>query len=376
MNRQPLRFLDATHVHFNGRELLYFGGGNYLGLSWHPAVRRACAKAARAGPLQTGASRATTGEHFAYRHLELRLARYFRVEDAAYVGTGYLAPIAATHVLRESITHVLLDDRAHACVVDAALVSGRTPIPFRHGDARDLRSRLKAISARAIPLVACDGTFGTRGGCSPLDAYLGALPRHGWLLVDDAHGAGAVGPVGRGVCAMFGLNDPRIIQTISLAKAFGVSGGAVLGGENFIARLRSKAEGFVGSTSPLLPAVAALDAALGVLEKSRRLVDRLQTNARRLHEELHRQTIPSRAPANAEIISDPRTPVVGFYPTTPARAEKLRRALLRDGIFPPFIRYPGGPASGFFRFAVMAQHRQAEIQQLARTIRLLLEDAV
>ncbi len=356
----PLQFVDATQVRVGGRALLYFAGSNYLGLSFHPAVRRAMATAALRGPLHPGSSRATTGEQTAYRRFEHRLARYFRVEDSACVAAGYLAPIAACQALRGVITQVLLDDRAHACVADGAQLTGAPVIGFPHADARALTRELKKLPRSARPLVACDGAFGTRGGLTPVNAYVRVLPRDTLLLVDDAHGAGTVGPGGRGVCALLQIKDRRVIQTISLAKAFGVAGGAVLGTSEFAARLRTTAAGFIGSTSPLLPAIAALDAALGVFLGQPRLVTRLQANARLLHDLL---------PRTPEVSSDPRTPIFGVFPSSVRRAQALRRTLLGAGIFPPFIRYLSGPAEGFFRFSVSARHTPAQVRRLASAIR-------
>ncbi len=359
MLNAPFTFLDATHVRLAGRRLLYFAGCNYLGLSWHSAVRRALARAAEGPMLQPGASRATTGEQTCYRQFERRLARVFSVENTAYVTSGYLAPIAACQSLRESVTHVLLDDHAHPCVSDGAVLTGKIVNRFPHADPGALRAAVRSLPRNARPLVACDGTYGIRGGVTPLDAYLDALPRRGFLLVDDAHGAGTVGPRGRGIVELFGLCDPRIIQTISLAKAFGVSGGAVLGSHERIVAVREKAAGFIGTTSPLRPVIAALEASLRIFQKHPQLFARLQSNVALLNHLL---------PGRAAIIGDPRTPVVGVFPTSLAQAEALRTALLRAEIFPPFIRYVTGPGTGFFRFALSALHTPAEIRLLARTI--------
>ena len=43
MPRFPVSGATATHVVINGREVLSFGGCNYLGLAHHPAVLAAAA---------------------------------------------------------------------------------------------------------------------------------------------------------------------------------------------------------------------------------------------------------------------------------------------------------------------------------------------
>lgn len=356
---RPLNFIDSTHIQLRRRTLLYFAGYGYLGLSFHPRVRRAMSNAARSGPLQAGASRATTGRHLAYAQFEKRLARFFGVEAAVSVPSGYLAPITACQGLRERIDAVLLDDLAHACVADGAALTGHRVLRFAHGDRRDLASKLKTLPRGARPLIACDGTRGTIGGFTPVASYLEALPRRGFLLVDDAHGAGATGPGGRGLCALLNLQDSRVVQTVSLAKAFGVSGGAILGAADLIAAVRNQGAGWIGSTPLLLPAVAALGAALDLILSEPKRVKRLQANAQLLYDLL---------PRRPEIQADPRTPVVGVFPKSPGDSESIRRALLRAGIYPPLIRYLTGPVGGFYRFAVLADHTPAEVKRLAAAL--------
>jgi hypothetical protein len=39
----------------------------------------------------------------------------------------------------------------------------------------------------------------------------------------------------------------------------------------------------------------------------------------------------------------------------------LSRALLAAGVYPPFIKYPGGPASGYFRFVISSEHSRSQL---------------
>jgi 7-keto-8-aminopelargonate synthetase-like enzyme len=364
MNLSPhhpaLDFVDATHVRVGRRTLLYFGGSNYLGLSRHPRVLSAMRDALDAGAVQPGASRATTGEHRLYRDAERALARHFRQPAAALVSCGYLAPLAAVHTLRSRCTHLLLDDRAHACVQDAAALAGRPITRFAHANITELRRRLRELPRGSRPLLLADGMAGSNGGITPLGEYLEALPKLGWLLVDDAHGAGIVGPGGRGAVAYAGLDDPRIVQTISLAKAFGVSGGAVLGSAEIIAELRRSSPPFVGSTALPLAVPAGLLAAIRVLAAEPERVSRLQAHMKWLHDRL---------PAHPAISCHPATPVIAVLPSSAAQARAMADALRRAGIYPSFIRYLNHSATGFFRFALCSEHPPADVELLASAIR-------
>jgi 8-amino-7-oxononanoate synthase len=358
MNRmtEGLDFLDATHVRVRGRVLTCFVGSNYVGLGRHPEVLRAMRAALELGTTQPGASRRTTGGHAWYREAERAVARFARMPEAAIVPCGYLAPLAAIHALRAESTHVLVDDRVHACVNDAANASGLPQERFPHGDCAALAVRLRAFGRSARPLVLCEGVQGTRGACAPADQYLRALPRRGRLLVDDAHGFGAVGPGGRGALALLGISDPRVVLTVSLAKGFGVGGGAVLGPREFIENLRRSAAAFVGTTSMPLTVAAGIRAAADVLGREPARAERLRANTRRLHALL---------PEHPELSNHPDTPVTSVIPATPRRREAMRRALLEAKIFPSFIQYLSGPASGFLRLAMTSEHSSEDVERLA-----------
>jgi hypothetical protein len=43
--------------------------------------------------------------------------------------------------------------------------------------------------------------------------------------------------------------------------------------------------------------------------------------------------------------------------------------LLARDIHPPFIRYPGGPAPGYFRFAISSEHTAAQLDALVAVLR-------
>lgn len=356
---RPLHFDGPTHIVVRGRRLLYFAGCDYLRLSGHHAVRKAIASAMQHTPFGTGASRVTTGEHPAYRGAERAIARFMRQPAAILTAAGYLAPIAALQALKATATHVVLDDAAHACVADGATLCGLPIERFPSSDLAALRQFLRRLPRSARPIIACDGLQGSRGRFAPVASYLAELPSRGWLLVDDAHGFGTTGPAGRGTVAAQGLRDPRIIQTISLSKALGMQGGAVVGPRAVIDAVYHTAPAFIGNTAPLVPIAAGVEAAVNVLAASSARVNRLQQNARTLHDLL---------PQAALISHDCDSPVLVILPPDLPSARRLRTLLVRFGIFPSWITYLNGPSHGLFRFALCSEHRAGDIQRLTSVI--------
>ena len=346
-------------------EQIVISGCDYLGLSDDAVIREAWLKASANGPLQTGASRATTGDHPLYRRAEKTIADFLNEPAAVLTATGYLASLAVAQGLRDQATHVVVDASAHNCVQDGARLSGLPILSFASGDARALRSVLSNLPPSARPLVATDGVYGIRGGMAPLNEYLLALPASGWLWVDDAHGLGSVGPTGRGSPEFFGLRDSRLIRSVTFSKALGVAGGAVIGDASLMEHVRTRAGAYLGSSAPPLAIAAAIAAAVVRVDKLPGRVRRLQELARRFSNAL---------PSRPEILNDSRTPVTAIHPRDAAQAQRLTEALTQAGFVPPWIRYPGGPGGGFFRIALKATHSRSQMDRLSRAIRVGLNE--
>ena len=346
-------------------EQIVISGCDYLGLSDDAVIREAWLKASASGPLQTGASRATTGDHPLYRRAEKAIADFLNEPAAVLTATGYLASLAVAQGLRDQATHVVVDASAHNCVQDGARLSGLPILSFASGDARALRSVLSNLPPSARPLVATDGVYGIRGGMAPLNEYLLALPTSGWLWVDDAHGLGSVGATGRGSPEFFSLRDSRLIRSVTFSKALGVAGGAVIGDASLMEHVRTRAGAYLGSSAPPLAIAAAIAAAVVRVDKLPGRVRRLQELARRFSNAL---------PSRPEILNDSRTPVTAIHPRDAAQAQRLTEALTQAGFVPPWIRYPGGPGGGFFRIALKATHSRSQMDRLSRAIRVGLNE--
>ncbi len=351
----PLRFVSPTEVLGHGRRLVYFGGCDYHRLSFHPRVRAAArAVLARDGP-GVAASRLTTGNHPLYEELEAWLARFLHLPRVVLVNCGYASNLVAAQALAGEVTHAWLDARAHASLRDAAQFLGCPVAGFGHRDPADLRRQLARLPRGARPVVLTDGLFAHDGSLAPLAEYLAALPRRGWLVVDDAHGLGVLGEHGRGTLEACGVADPRVILCGTLSKAFGAFGGLVAGERQLLERVVARSRAFGASTPPPLPAVAAALAAGRLIAGDAALRARLRANA---------VVVRGAARAAGWPVPEPDTPILAVEPKSATAVTRWRQRLLRAGICPPLIRYPGGPRDGYFRFALSSAHRPEELARL------------
>src|SRR5947207_10563082 len=189
----PLQLVDRTHVFYQNRKLSYFGGCDYFRLSSHPAVLAALQAGLKKYGLTVAASRKTTGNHLLYEHLERRLAAFFAVPDAVLVSNGYATNIVVAQALAGRYSHVLIDEKAHASLVDAADFFDCPTIRFGYRDVEAVARVVQRVGGQSRPVLLTDGMFSHDGELAPIKDYLRLLPRDGGILLDDAHGAGVLG---------------------------------------------------------------------------------------------------------------------------------------------------------------------------------------
>lgn len=359
---EPLQQVDRTCVRWRGRKLAYFAGCDYFRLASHPRVLEAVEAGLHQFGLNVAASRLTTGQHELYADLETRLAKWFGARAALLAASGYATNIIAAQALAGDFTHVLIDSKAHVSLRDASRFLDAPVLEFAHGDARALAARLQRLRGAVKPLLLCDGVFAQNGEVAPLREYLEALPPSGMILLDDAHSAGVLGASGQGTLEYAGVPRRRIVQTMTLSKAFGVYGGAILCEPALRRKMIARSWMFGGATPLPLPLAFAAKTSLQLLRQDVSLRCRLSHNVGHVKRELRARGLD---------IPETPSPVIALPALPPVVTKKLRQALLDADIYPSFIRYPGGSASGNFRFVISSEHNNEQLTSLLDTIKFL-----
>jgi 7-keto-8-aminopelargonate synthetase-like enzyme len=187
------------------------------------------------------------------------------------------------------------------------------------------------------------------------------LPRDGMMLVDDAHGAGVLGRTGKGTLEHAGIGRERVIQTITLSKAFGTYGGVILGSESLRRAVLDRSGLFIGHTPLPLPLANASLRSVQILKSDRRMRTRLHRNAAFVRRSLTGTGVET---------ADTPGPIVRIIPENKAQAKKLKKALLAAGIYPPLINYPNGAAGlGYFRFVISSEHTRTQLEKLVDALK-------
>jgi 8-amino-7-oxononanoate synthase len=271
----PLEDTEGTEVVIDGRRILMIGSNNYLGLTTDPRVRKAAIDAvARYGTSCTG-SRFLNGTLALHKEAEARLAKYVGKESALVFSTGYQVNLGVISCLVGRGDVVIADKDDHASIVDGCMLALGEMRRFSHNDLDHLDRVLAKVDPEIGRMVVVDGVYSMGGDLAPLPELVEICKRHSArLMVDDAHSIGVMGR-GRGTAAHYGVTDQVDLIMGTFSKSFASLGGFIAGDESVIHYIQHNARSLIFSASMPASNVAAVLAALDIMENEPELVDRL-----------------------------------------------------------------------------------------------------
>ncbi len=230
---------------FRGKEMLVWSVNNYLGLANHPDVRKADADAATEwGMGYPMGARMMSGQTKLHEQLEAELADFMQKEDAFLLNYGYQGCMSAIEALVDRHDVIVYDSESHACMVDGVRLHHGKRFVFQHNDMDSFVKQLNR--ARAITessgggiLVVTEGVFGMAGDQGKLADIVSYKKEYGFrLFVDDAHGFGTIGEMGRGAGDAQGVQAEIDVYFGTFAKAMATIGAFVAADEHVIDYLR------------------------------------------------------------------------------------------------------------------------------------------
>jgi 8-amino-7-oxononanoate synthase len=359
---------QSLDIEIDGKTVLNFSSNDYLGLANHPALKAAAIQAIEKWGSGTGASRLICGSLGPHHALEETLATFKGTQAALTFATGYAAAMGTICSLVSKDDIVVIDKLVHACIVDAARLSGAKLRVFAHNDLNHLEEILKWADSRSRntqhatqTLIVTESVFSMDGDQAPLREIVELKEKYGaWLMVDEAHTTGLYGANRRGIAEELGVSERIEIRMGTLGKALGASGGYVCGSRNLIDYLINRARTFIFSTAPVPAAAAAATAGI-------RLVQSPEGEARRNRlwervSDVNSQLLGS----NSKRISAIIPLIVGDE----AKAVEIAMALLEKKIFIPAVRYPSvAHGQARLRLTLSAAHTSEQIAMLTAALK-------
>jgi 8-amino-7-oxononanoate synthase len=357
---------SGTIATIDGRPLVNFSSNDYLGLSLHPALKAAAVKAVTEHGAGSAASRLVCGSLAIHHELEAHLADWCGTPAALAFSSGFAAAMGTIPALVGADDVVILDKLTHACCIDAARLSGARIRVFRHNDLDMLADHLRwadSLGGESRPrvLVITESVFSMDGDRAPLRELVELKDRHGaFLLLDEAHAAGLLGPGRAGLADALGLRSRVDIHMGTLGKAVGSAGGFIAGSQTLVDYLIHRARSFVFSTAPVPAAAAAAMAGVTVIrsDEGARLAEQAWTHARVL----------SKAILAAP---EPVSTIIPWNLGDERRAVEESHRIRDAGFLAPAIRYPTvARGQARIRFTVSAAHTSDQVEQLLRVLDL------
>lgn len=360
--------LTGQQMVLDGRSVLNFGWGGYMGLEFDPRLIEGAVNAARSYGVQFASSRAYISSPL-YRILEHKLSELVGSE-VLVTSTMTLGHQSCMPVAIGPRELVLIDDAAHECMRQLAptlMHKGAVVRSLPHSDLEELRARLES-GQREHPKIwyVVDGIYSMRGDCTPLKALMPLLEQYPCLhlYIDDAHAMSWTGERGTGYALRHTLHHPRTIVGLSMAKAFGAGGAFfVIPDEQLRRNIRNCGTTMLFSgplQNPILGAcIASAEVHLsGEIHDMQGELQRLLAYTRELL-----------AKFKIEQSSAEATPIFFIEIGGENETQRLVRRLLDLGFYVNFAVFPAVPRghSGI-RFNITRSHTRAQINAFITTL--------
>jgi 8-amino-7-oxononanoate synthase len=351
----PLEDTEGTEVVIEGRKILMIGSNNYLGLTTDPRVRKAAIDAVKRYGTSCTGSRFLNGTLALHKEAEERLAQFVGKEAALVFSTGYQVNLGVISCIVGKGDVVIADKDDHASIVDGCLLAMGELRRFSHNDLDHLDRVLGKIDEGTGRMVVVDGVYSMGGDLAPLPEIVEICKRHNArLMCDDAHSIGVMGG-GKGTPAHFGVTDQVDLIMGTFSKSFASLGGFIAGDADVIHYIQHHARSLIFSASMPAASVAAVLAALDIMENEPQHVERLWKATERMRAgllEMGFQLAPSVTPIIPIFIGQMETTFLAWK-------KCFEAGLYTNAVVSPAVP----PDQGLLRTSYMATHTDEQIDR-------------
>jgi len=343
-------------VVIDGKKMVMVGSNNYLGLTNHPQVKEAAIAAIRKYGSGCAGSRFLNGTLDIHVRLEEKLASFIRKEAALVFSTGFQVNLGVISALAGKDDILIIDKMDHASIIDGCRLSYADVVKFRHNDMADLARILKEHKSRK-KLIVVDGVFSMEGDIVNLPEVVTLAQKYNArIMVDDAHGIGVLGKSGRGTAEHFGLEKEVDLIMGTYSKSLASIGGFIAGEEPVIHFIKHFARALIFSASPPPASIAAVDAALDIIDNEPERLERLWEITRKMQDGFR---------AIGYEIGASETPIIPILVGDDMKAFTMAMMLQQEGIFVNVAVSPAvATGKALIRTSYMATHTDEQLDRV------------
>lgn len=355
-----------------GKKVLLFCSGNYLGLANHPDIITAIKEGLDKYGIHPTGSRLVSGTLDIHVKLEKKVAEFKHAEDAMIFTTGTMANIGTIpalmnlpdlsvyavmkNIFKKKQGVIYSDELNHATIVDGARLARSERIIYKHRDIKDLEKKLK-FNGNKRKLIITDGVFSMDGDIAPLPNIITLAKKYdAVVMVDDAHATGVLGKHGKGTMEHFGLTEGVDIHMGTFSKSFGVMGGFIAAQKEVIDYLRIFARTYMFTGGSFGALAMGVLKSFEIVEHDLERREKLWDNTNFFKESLNKlgyNTLES------------ETPIVPVFIGDEHIAMAMADELFDQGVFAPCVRWPSvAKKQSRIRFALMSTHTKEHIEKV------------
>ena len=274
--------LTTSTAMIEGREMICFSTFNYIGMAGDPTVLKAAKDAMDRYGTSVSASRVVSGQKPIHAELERTISDFLGHEDAiTFVGGHSTNESTIGHLFKPGDL-ILHDELSHNSIIQGCILSGAQRRGFPHNDWKAAERMLRQMRGNyKRALIVIEGVYSMDGDYPDLPEFIRIKKQtKSYLMIDEAHSLGTMGPTGRGITEHFGVDAKEIDLLMgTLSKALGSCGGYIAGRKEIVEYLKYTAPGFVFSVGLSPAGAGAALASLQVLEKEPERVTQVRQRA-------------------------------------------------------------------------------------------------
>jgi 8-amino-7-oxononanoate synthase len=218
-----------------------FSSNDFLSLAKSDQLRDAYLKELSESklPLGSGGSRLLDGNSEYAENLEREIAGFHGAEAGLLFNSGFDANAGFFACVPQSGDVVIYDELIHASVHDGMRLSRAVKrLPFKHNCVKDLERLLKDCledieglrTSKNHVFIAVEAIYSMDGDLVQLRDVVETVERIlpsgcGYIVIDEAHSTGVLGPQGRGLVCELGLEKKVFARLHTFGKALACNGG-------------------------------------------------------------------------------------------------------------------------------------------------------
>ena len=266
--------LDESIV-INQEEYIDLASNNYLGIANDKRLKNAAIDAINKYGVSLCATPIAAGYSDLYSEVSDILSNFTGLESSIIYPSCYQANNGLFSAIANKEDIILIDQYAHSSLIEGARAVGCKLRPFLHNNLASLEKNLKHSSRHQQKFVVTESVFSTEGSIAPFGSIIDLCNKYEALpIIDDSHGIGVLGTMGKGILEHEGITNYEGIYTASLGKSIANMGGVVSGKKSIIDYLKYYSSHLVYSTALPPHILAGIKASIKIIESDFKMLSK------------------------------------------------------------------------------------------------------